>query len=277
VEPKKVKTMWLLFIAGASILVLAYTATKQHALTLPVTLPVDGPGGSGETATQQETQSGIQTASTVATDAASGNIPGAVAAGVSGLITQLTQHSARLADAKAENVAMQPAVEAFDADLQAIAAAYVQGQITAAQAAQAIATLDANLYANLHSLVGKPGTAWNVPQQTMDQDLGATCNTACTVSCCVYNNDLHSPLVAAYQYLLYYNGMGLNVNNVNSNARPYLNSNWGGQLYADGFVLGVPEIYPPDDPAYGDFSRPKYSVNFVPTSAGSSSALASFI
>jgi hypothetical protein len=255
--------LWFLGI-GVAVVLLALAEKKKSGLALPDILPSTGPGGVGETALQQEASSGAQTAAGVAGSLATGNIAGAATAAVSGLLNQLTQHSQRLGDAKAENTAIQPAAQAFDADLQTIGAAYTSGEISVSGAAAALAALDANLYSYLHGLVGKPGTAWNIPQQTMDQDQGATCNNACTVACCVYNNDFHSPLVAAYQYLLYYNGQGGNVTQVNPNARPWLNSSYGGNLVAGGFILGVPEIYPPDDPAYGSFKRPAYSVTFVP-------------
>jgi hypothetical protein len=270
---------WLLLAGGAlvALIVAEKKTTASQPDVLPDLLPSTGQGGSGTSAGTQELQTGITAAATAGGDLATGNIGGAVAAGVSGLITSLTQHSARLAAAKAENSAIPPAVQAFDADLKAIAGAYSAGQLTPAQAASALAALDQNIYGNLHGLVGKPGTAWNVPAQTMTSDVGATCNTSCTVSCCVYNNDLHSPLVAAYEFLLYYAGQGLNVDQVNANARPWLNSNYGGNLLGNGFILGVPAIEPPDDPAYGNFSRPAYSVQFAQSNSLPLTTLASVI
>jgi hypothetical protein len=267
---------WLILFIGV-IGVLAVVERKKTAAAavpaLPVTLPATGAGGAGETASQQEAAGAESTVSSIATAAASGNVAGVATAAISSVLTQLTQHSARLAAAKAENTAIPPVVAAFDADLAAIGAAFSQGQITATQAAQAIQELDQNIYQNLHGLVGKPGTAWQAPAPvSMTQDPGAPCNTSCTVSCCVYLNDLHSPLVAAYMYLL-----SGNLSAVTANAQPWLTSQYGGSISAQGFVLGVPKVYPPDDPAYGTFTRPAYSVSFVRTSALPTSTLASII
>jgi hypothetical protein len=261
--------MWLGVLFGAGIMVIAYIATQKHALSLPVALssnPTVG-GTSGVSAGQQEAASAESAGVTIATDAATGNLIGAGTAGLSALLAQLTQHSERLQDAKAENVAMQPAVAAYDADLAAIAEAYSAGQITATQAASVIATLDANIYANLHSLVGKPGTAWsNPPFNMLTQASGSQvdCNTKCTVSCCVYSDDLHSPLTAAYATLT---GQQLQVGSISAFV----------QVTDGGFILNVPEIYPPDNSAYGDYSRPAYSLSFVQASSTSLHAIASVI
>jgi hypothetical protein len=246
--------MWLVLFGVGALAVVAIAEMKRTSKVnvLPDVLSVSSSGSGGETAAQQEEMSGAQTGIAIGTSLATGNVAGAAAAAVSGLLTQLTQHSARLSAAKAENVAMQPAVAAFDADLQAIAAAYSSGQITAAQAAGALQTLDQNIYANLHGLVGKPGTAWGNPPFSMTQRATASqteCNTACTFSCCVYSDDLHTPLSVAYEILL-----GL----ATANSLPPV-----GQATPGGFIINVPEVYPPSNPAYGNFTRPAYSVSFV--------------
>ena len=185
---------------------------------------------------------------------AGGPIGAGVGAGVAAIkvgIAELTQHSARLAGAKAENTAIPPAVAAFDADMQAISTAYNAGEINAQTAIQALTALDNNLYQNLSALVGKPGTAWGAPHRSMTDGAGATCNKSCTAACCLYSNNIHPPIVVAIQAL---NG-----------GTPTIFY----QKAGNGFILTVNEVYPPDDSAYGTFTRPSYTLEFAQTATSS--------
>jgi len=256
---------WILLAAGAVFVLLIVEAHKTGGIALPVMLRSTGPGGSGETALQQESQGAEETGAAVAGDVATGNFGGAAAAAVGGLISQITQHSARLAAAKAENSAIPPAVQAFDADLQAIAAAYAQGKATPIQVVLAVTQLAYNVYGNLHGLVGKPGTAWpaNAPAPTPTSlaglGPGIPCNTKCTAACCLFYNDLAPPLVVVSQAM--------------QGVTPGIDF----QAVAGGFVVTVPKVYPPDDPAYGSFTRPSYQLAFVRQQSSPASLLASII
>jgi hypothetical protein len=120
---------------------------------------------------------------------------GGVAA-VSILSNLLGQHTARLKDATSENEAVDNAIPAFDADIQQIVSEYNAGSLTAAQALAATKSLDQAQYQYMHSLVGKPGTAWNGTPLPCGQPSQSTaaCNSKCTVGCCIYNNVIHQPL-----------------------------------------------------------------------------------
>jgi hypothetical protein len=257
----------VIFGAVALFAVVALLTKKQTAAAaIPlVTLPSTGStSNAGETALQQESQAGITTATSVATSLATGNVAGAASAAISGLLTQLTQHSQRLSDAKSENAAIPAAVQAFDADMASIAAAYSSGKASAVQVMQAVLALDNNVYNYLHGLVGKPGTAWPATQPAPTSSapppgVGITCNTKCTASCCLFYNDLNPAIVTVFNSL---------------QGQP------GGPWYtaeANGFILKVPEVYPPDDSAYGTFSRPSYTLVFTAPSSTPASLLASVI
>jgi hypothetical protein len=268
--------LWIALLGGAGLLLLVvehYKTSAMAGIALPAILPSTGAGGIGETAAQQEAQSGEQEGIAIAAGAAQGAAVGgpagaAVGAGVAavnGLLQQLTQHSARLAAAKAENTAIPPAVQAFDADLAAIAQAYSSGKATPAQVSQAILALNFNMYSNLHGLVGKPGTAWlasgvvPTPNSLQGEGPGVICNTACTAACCLFYDDLAPPLVTIWQVM---NGI-----------KP-------GNYYAPiqgGFVITVPKVYPPDDPAYGSFTRPLYQLTFLQPATTPVSLLGSVI
>jgi hypothetical protein len=103
-------------------------------------------------------------------------------------------HTARLHDAQNENDAAEQALVAFDADLQQIADAYNNGQLSQADALSALSAVDQQTYQFLRAQVGKVGTAW--------RDDYPHCDKSCTVGCCIYNQDLHPSIlnaVAAFQ------------------------------------------------------------------------------
>jgi hypothetical protein len=256
-------------IAVFALLALEAKKTQAAASIGLVSLPATGSTtSSGITATQQEEQSGIQEATGIGTNLATGNVVGAGVAAVSGLLTQLTQHSERLSDAKAENTAIPAAVEAFDADMAAINQAFNSGKATPAQVMAAMVAMQANIYNYLHGLVGKPGTAWSVPSGLSvsvpngSQPIGGpgiTCNKSCTASCCLFWDDLSPPIVVVWQAM--------------QGITPGIDY----QRTSNGFVLTVPEVYPPDDSAYGTYSRPLYTLTWEAPTTTPTSLVASII
>jgi hypothetical protein len=245
-------------------------AAKKHAAAesapIPiVTLPSTGTGGAGESASQQEEGGAIQSVTAIGTNLATGNIAGAATAAVTGLLTQLTQHSERLSDAKAESSAGPAAVQAFDADMAAIATAYSSGKATPQQVIQAITALNTNIYAYLHGLVGKPGTAWPASQPAggaaalANGGVGITCNSKCTYGCCLFYDDMNPMMVTVVQAM--------------SGGTP----NMYYQAVPNGFILSVSKVYPPDNSAYGTFTRAAYTLSFVAPAKTPASLLASVI
>jgi len=207
-------------------------------------------------------EQGISAAETVAQDAASGNIAGAVTAGVSAIITQITQHSARLQGAKTENTAADLVVPAFDADIQAINSAYRGGEITQAQAEQALVQVLQYCYNSLYALVGKPGTAWSGSAGAASAGQ-VPCNKACTVSCCIYWNDLYCAIYGCSQF-----GASGALQAIKGQGSRQPAAPPGTPLGSLGpYQSYVPEVYPPDDSAYGNFSRPAYNLIWTPPSS----------
>lgn len=101
-------------------------------------------------------------------------------------LAELTQHSARLKDAKNENAAAQAAITAFDQDVQQVAQQLQAGQLTPAAAIAFCENEDAQIEKYLQAQVGKPGTAW---------DGTGVCSKTCTVGCCIYYGYIHGGFV----------------------------------------------------------------------------------
>jgi hypothetical protein len=253
---------------GAAVLVIAfllYMKEEQAAGVVAATSALPS-SASGPTAAQvsqvaaESAQNANSTTSTVtaaestavsvASDAATGNIAGAAAAAVSGIITQITQHSARLQGATAENTAADEVVPAFDADLQATNAAYLAGEITLAQAQTALNTILQNCYNSLYALVGKPGTAWSGSASAASAG-NVPCTKACTVSCCIYWNDLYCAINGCKQF----------ANGTVGAQQALLGQGTGSGGPYESYV---PEVYPPDDSAYGTFTRASYTLLWTP-------------
>jgi hypothetical protein len=150
------------------------------------------------------------------------------------LSSQLAQHTARLQDAANENAALDLVIPAYDADLKAIQSAFNSGT-SPDECVQALTLVDQNIYAYLQKQVGKPGTAWSgVAGNCAGVGRSAACDKSCTAGCCVYYNDLDPGIkccIAAIQ---------------------------GG-----GGTATIPKVYPPSNKAYGDFSRPLYTLTFT--------------
>jgi hypothetical protein len=172
-------------------------------------------------------------------------IAGATAAIQQG-IQQLALHTARLKNATNENEALDQVIPAFDADLLAIQNAFNTGT-SAQDCIQALELVDTNIYTYLRSLVGKPGTAWGGPTDAeigpgVNPTYSAPCNKSCTASCCVYLNDLRPAI---------YGRAGVNFGIISA-------------ILAGGGKVAVPEVYPPSDKSYGDYSRASYALVFTP-------------
>jgi len=222
---------------------------------------------------------------TTAVQTATAQIPvvgGAISA-VEGVI--LGAHLARLKGAIAENQVIPQCVQAFDADLTDLVNAYNQGEATAAQCVAALEAMDLQLYTEMRGFIGAAGTAWqtspaNAGYVTTQQLIalgpinpayGAPCDKTCTVSCCVYFNDLRPAIYGR-------NVVGAG----NTSTAPYAaNQNPPGSGIIMGAIAAVtmadagkgPQtvkvvaVAPPDDPAYGNYSRAAYNVTFVKPSA----------
>jgi hypothetical protein len=182
-------------------------------------------------------------------------------------ITELTQHTARLGNAIAENTAMDECIPAFDADIQLCSSAYKNGQASKATVNSAFLIIYNNCYAYLSSLVGKPGTAWNGTLALAQQGKVA-CDNDCTASCCIFWNDIYCSFYGCPQYspggglFAALNGTSKDGNTpgVNTVGSATLNHSTGP---VSGYSAYIPEIYPP--PAkYGSFTRAAYVLDFTP-------------
>jgi len=203
------------------------------------------------------TQIGAATAQGAAAGGPIGaGVAGAVAAIKVG-ISELTQHTARLKNATAENTAMDAVIAPFDADIAAIVTAHNNGSASAATCIQACLIVDQNIFQYLYSLAqtGKPGVAWSGPTTTSIGTANrpvysADCNKQCTASCCVYLNDLRPSIFGRA-------GLG--------NAyQPY---------QTNGVIIGLIELIqkgngtlkaipvaPPSNPKYGTYTRAAYTL-----------------
>jgi len=217
-----------------------------------------------------------------AVEAAANQIPvvGPVVAAVESII--LGQHTQRLNDAIAENQLIPQVVEAFDADLQQIEQAYNDGEATAAQCIAALQAMDLTLYSTLrNNAQAKPGIAWNTDAQntayqttqqlgapnTINPAYGAPCDKSCTVSCCVYFNDLRPGIygrnvvgagnTSKTPYAAYQNPAGSGIIMGAIQAIQNAEAGLGPQT-----VYIIP-ISPPDDPAYGNYTRASYNLVFT--------------
>jgi hypothetical protein len=176
-------------------------------------------------------------------------------------ISQLAQHTARLQDAENENAALDALIPAWDEDMKAIAAAYNSGT-SPSECISAASLVDSNAYAYLQKQVGKAGTSWIGQPNPLP-----TCNKQCTAGCCVYYNDLRP---AIYGNPTLSSGMipvlqKLSGQNVATNPGDVVGKSGGVQ---------VPEIYPPSDTSYGNYSRAAYRLTLTTPPVKSSVAAA---
>ena len=253
---------------GAGSLLNSLSSNLESGGTKLTTSQLAAGSSTNANATTTDVSEGVTAAETVASDAASGNAAGAATAGIQAIITQLTQHSARLKGATAENTAADEVVPAFDADIQATNAAYLAGEITIAQAESALVAILANCFNSLQALVGKPGTAWSGSASSASAGQ-VPCNKACTVSCCIYWNDLFCAIYGCAQFG---SGKGgaLSALQGQSTASSAIGGGW---LAGGSYFSYVPEVYPPDDSAYGNFSRAAYILDWAPPATTPTTAL----
>lgn len=109
-------------------------------------------------------------------------------------------HVIRARNATTENQAVTQIIPQWDAMFQEIIQAYNSGEATRDQALQALDLMDQQTQQELHSFVGKPGTAWdNVPPQRCGDPAATICTKTCTVGCCVYKAYLSRPLDCAFK------------------------------------------------------------------------------
>jgi hypothetical protein len=155
--------------------------------------------------------------------------------------SQLAQHTARLQDATNENQALDILIPSWDADIQAICAAYNSGT-PAADCIQAAQTVDNNAYTYLRKNVGKPGTAW---------DGSGKCTKSCTAGCCVFYNNLHSAIFGP-------SGAPYNGNIAAANGATGIIP----AMQSGGGVCSIPKIFPPSDKSYGNYTRAGYFLTF---------------
>jgi hypothetical protein len=156
-------------------------------------------------------------------------------------MSQLAQHTARLHNATAENEAVDAVVPAFDEDLAAIQQAYNTGT-SASECIQALNQVAGNCYAYMKALVGKPGTAWIDTGSALNQPT-KTCNKSCTVSCCVFYDDLLT-------------GISNCVIAINT-AEGHPSAQNDGSVSTSAFI---PKVYPS---SYSPFTRAIYHLQFT--------------
>jgi hypothetical protein len=182
-------------------------------------------------------------------------------------ITELTQHTARLGNATAENTAMDACIPAFDSDITLCSSAWRNGQASKATVQAALQIIYNNCYAYLSSLVGKPGTAWN-GSTTLAAQGKVPCDNSCTASCCIFWNDIYCSFYGCPQFSP---GGGLfaalNGTSQDGNTAGQVLNHSSGPV--SGYSAYIPEIYPP--PAkYGNFTRAAYVLDFTPPKPGAS-------
>lgn len=118
-------------------------------------------------------------------------------------LASLTAHTARVRGATNENEACAQFAPAVQADLQEVAQALNDGQISSQDAINFLMQVDYYLYSELKSNVGAAGTAWESgPGGCLDGTTNnsqvleggkfvspgpyGSCGKTCTVSCCIY-------------------------------------------------------------------------------------------
>lgn len=152
-----------------------------------------------------------------------GSIAGPVGAGIAVLVGVIAglwaAHSARVKGAKAENQAINSAVQAWDAGMKAIFAAANSSDptqnVSAADAANQVEQLFGTFWAQMSPYMHSPGTAdasgagthcGNGTLMAGDPCSGtpgspAPCGKSCTATCCVGCADLYPSMLQALQVL----------------------------------------------------------------------------
>lgn len=179
-------------------------------------------------ATQSAQSAGMSVASVAAIGAGIGVVVGIAT-------SLLAAHKARLQGATNENQAADKYVPVFDSFVQSIANAYNSKQASASDCATALQQFDQYLYTQMQALAHGPGTSWN-------DSVGKAgkCNKSCTVSCCLYWQDL-SVVLNDMSYVL-----------------GFPTGKWGaGDPRINGRTITAPKVYPSK---YSKYSREIYTV-----------------
>ncbi len=177
--------------------------------------------GAGITAPQLVATGGavaapIAASSIVSAASLSGSWAGPIGAGIGALVGIIAglwaAHNARAAGAKTENAALNSAVQAFDASLQALFQAANSGSVTGAQAVQVCQQILQSYWAGMAPYMSGPGRAdasgggarcatpgtLNLTTDNCARYNGSLpCNKSCTAGCCVGCNDLAPAIMAA--------------------------------------------------------------------------------
>ena len=161
-------------------------------------------------------------AATGATGIAAGALTAGIGAGVAILVSVLAglwaAHEKRVADAKAENQAINSAVQTFDAGMKAIFAAANSSDpsqnVPGPVAAQQVQQLFQQFFAQMSRYLGVPGTAdasgggtncgssqLNPAGPCMGTPGGHQCDKSCTATCCVGCQDLYPTMLQAVAVL----------------------------------------------------------------------------
>ena len=185
---------------------------------------------------------------------------GPVGAGIGAVVGVIAglwaAHSARAKGAKTENQAVNSALQAFDASLQALFQAANSGQVTGTQAAGIAQQILGNYWAGMAPYMSGPGRAdasggggrcgdgtLNPGGPCTGSPHGPMCGKSCTAGCCVGCQDLYPTILQAIQVFNSATGGTIQVCNVSSSS-------------------------------YGVASRSGYSLTYTPPAAGSVAGLA---
>ncbi len=173
----------------------------------------------------------VSAATSAGAFAAAGAAAGPIGAGIGALIGLIAGlwagHNARAAGAKNENMALNSAVQAFDASLQAVFQAANSGSVTGAQAAQACQQILQSYWTGMQPYMTGPGRAdaskggsictksamtLNLTTDNCARFNGSLpCNKGCTAGCCVGCNDLAPAIMAAISVFSSPTGGSVNV------------------------------------------------------------------
>lgn len=192
--------------------------------------------GAAQVGTQVATQAVQNTgASGLGLTAATAGIAAGVGIIASIAASLLAAHKARLQGALNENQAADRYVPVFDSFVQSIANAYNSKQATAADCATALQQFDQYLYQQMRALANGPGTSWNDATGKAGK-----CDKSCTVSCCLYWQDL-SVVLNDMSYVL-----------------GFPTGKWGaGDPRINGRTITAPKVYPSK---YSSYSREIYTI-----------------
>jgi hypothetical protein len=257
---------------GLSLPSLSNTTSTPNVAPTPVGAPASGTFATQEvqqsTTLQTNTATLVKTATTAtsAIGAAAGvgsafataiPVVGAVVGVVANIL--LAQHTARLKGAIAENQLIPATVQAFDADIQELVAAYNGGQVVVESngscpaAATAVQQMATSLYSYMKGNATGPGRAWTDNQggtNPISTSQSPSCNKACTAECCIFYNDMNNILHVLY---LFFTSGGS------------FSEAHGALTVSDGppsWTFTVPEVVQP--PAqYGTFSRASYQITLT--------------